>query len=341
MKCNFKKKFLFVKLGHIGDTLLLTPTLAAVRKAYPDARIDVLVRRSCEGILKGCQLIDHTYITAAPESNKRSRLQGFYQVKQIVTFRTVGYDYAFDFTGTDRSRLIVGLSGAKFRVSNTSQHKTPFYLRLLLKKSKQIDCNIHQVEIDFNLVSEVLNLPDRPGNLVFSRDCVDEVEGLAELKNYAVIHITSRWKRKEWPFDRWEKVVRFLLEHVDFLVVDVGTCPGEMSEGKQIAEKFGAKVICPEKAFTFAQLAGLLYDARLFVGLDSASMHLAAACQTPSVALFGPFSIINWAPWRLKRARVLSLQHDGKAIKVSEIDISKISTDKVISACKIILEQQF
>ncbi len=48
------KKLLFVKLKHIGDTIVLTPTLAAARKMYPDAQIWAVVRKGCEGILEGC-----------------------------------------------------------------------------------------------------------------------------------------------------------------------------------------------------------------------------------------------------------------------------------------------
>jgi len=60
-------RLLFVKPKHIGDILLLTPTLAATRAAHPDAEIWVIVREGTEGILAGCPAIDHLITAPAPE----------------------------------------------------------------------------------------------------------------------------------------------------------------------------------------------------------------------------------------------------------------------------------
>ena len=63
-----RMRLLFVKLKHIGDSLLLTPTLAAVRAMYPQAEIWVVVREGSQGILSGCPAIDRLLTVAAPES---------------------------------------------------------------------------------------------------------------------------------------------------------------------------------------------------------------------------------------------------------------------------------
>ena len=67
-------RLLFVKLKHIGDSLLLTPTLSAVRTMYPDSEIWVVVRRGCEAILRGCPAIDNLLTAAAPELSSRSEV---------------------------------------------------------------------------------------------------------------------------------------------------------------------------------------------------------------------------------------------------------------------------
>ena len=69
-------RILFIKLRHIGDSLLLTPTIVATKQKFPHAEIWVLVRESCDGVLAGCPEIDRILSTANPDAAKR-RSGGF------------------------------------------------------------------------------------------------------------------------------------------------------------------------------------------------------------------------------------------------------------------------
>ena len=74
--------------------------------------------------------------------------------------------------------------------------------------------------------------------------------------------------------------------------------PDERREAAHIAEEIGPSAQSSDGKLNWAQLAGALYHAKLFVGVDTAAMHLAAACQCPTVAIFGPSRSWAWAPWR-------------------------------------------
>ena len=91
-----KLRLLFVKLKHIGDALLLTPALVAVREDYPAAEIWVVVRQGCEGILAGCPAIDRILTTAAPETRHR-RIQDWVDDGRLIReLRRARFDYAIE-----------------------------------------------------------------------------------------------------------------------------------------------------------------------------------------------------------------------------------------------------
>src|SRR6266496_3983286 len=113
-----RMRLLFVKLKHIGDSLLLTPTLAAVRSTYPAAEIWVVVRKGCEGILQGCAAIDRLLTAAVPEPAKRSRLNWWHDFRTVRELRRRRFDHAFELTDGDRGRWIAAFSGADVRCAN-------------------------------------------------------------------------------------------------------------------------------------------------------------------------------------------------------------------------------
>jgi len=340
-----------VKLRHIGDTLILTPTIMATRRTYPNARIDVVVRSGCEQILQGCPAIDNVYVVASPNKDNRSKYHWVQQLRQMLVFRAVRYDYAIEFTAGDRARLLIGFSGARHRVTNSFGHPVPWYLRPFIKDLVCFDfTKTHQVVSDFHLVKRSLALSEEDlGPLVYDAAHTQAANCLPPLSNCAVIHVTTRWKRKEWDFAKWQTVVNYLLEQCERVIVDVGPSEREMQVGLQLAGKMGERVICPPTSLKFSELAHLLYSAKIFVGLDSVSMHLAAACNTPMVVLFGPTSPDSWGPWQVDNYQIVqpgscenhsNRYRDGLDIdNLPEIDIKQITEQQVVDACRKVLSR--
>src|SRR5438067_1635446 len=111
---------LFVKPKLIGDTLLLTPTLEAVRRQYPDAVIDVVVRRGSEAILEGCSAYNRIIATAAPDTDRhhRSLRQTFATLRAV---RRQTYDWVFECSDTSRGRYAALAARARHRVFNLGE----------------------------------------------------------------------------------------------------------------------------------------------------------------------------------------------------------------------------
>ena len=161
-------KLLFIKLKHIGDSLLLTPTLIGARQQYPDAEIWVVVRKSCERILAGCSSIDQLRTVAAPESTERSSFNWLEDWKLVREIRRKKFDYVFELSDGDRGRWMATLSGARLKCANARglhwwwrrQFKCVSHYQWLRR---------HWVEKDYYTVHDCLSLPATVPGLSFEK----------------------------------------------------------------------------------------------------------------------------------------------------------------------------
>lgn len=334
-------RILLIKLRHIGDALLLTPTVAAVRRAHPQAQIWVLVRKGCEGILAGCPEIDHVVISAAPAAKERS-LRGIWEDIQLIRkLRRERFDLAIELSDSERGKWVAFLSGARKRIAEIGP-KPPkrFWRRLFswLEIPTAERKQMHRAVKDFVLTRHGIELPGEAGPLRFDRSRCLPCPDLALQPQFAVIHPGTRWQRKRWPVDRWVALGQHLQSRGLQVVISAGPDAEEVQQASDLVRLLGKDTLSTGGKTNWAQLAWLLYNARLFVGVDTAAMHLSAACQCPTVALFGPSRGPYWRPWKVSHQLVqpsdearaalnsLSDEEQQKAL------MSSITLDQVIEA---------
>jgi heptosyltransferase III len=317
-------RLLFVKLKHIGDSLLLTPTLTAARSAYPEAEIWVVVRRGCEGILGGCRAIDRLLTAAAPETEQRSRWNWWQDLRTIRRLRQGRFDYAFELSDGDRGRWIAALCRATVRCTSGSGRPLNWWWKGRFNCISQFPWQgRHRVEKDFFTVADALPLKADVPPLTFAKERTEVWPPAVGLTNYAVIHPGTRWRRKRWPEGKWIEIGRYLLGRFSRVIVSAGPDAEEVRLAETLQAALGPQVLSTGGRASWAQLAGLLHGATLFVGVDTAAMHLAAACQCPTVAIFGPSSVAEWRPWKVAHRLVLAhrlVRPDGVAAPESGPD---------------------
>jgi heptosyltransferase-3 len=189
-------KLLLAKLNHLGDTLLLTPTIHFLKERYPNARIDVLVRSGNEVMLAGNPDIDSVIAVARPERDQRTIRTGLKEfVNAFPKLFLRRYDYAFDLSGSDRSRLWMLLSASKLRCINDAYQTLGGKSLMVNRISSFKWAREHQVLKDFQTVLDCMGIDGGPGPLRFHPQ-IDETEiGLklpfiAKLDDYAVLHPT-------------------------------------------------------------------------------------------------------------------------------------------------------
>lgn len=327
-------RILFIKLRHIGDSLLLTPAIVATREKFPEAEIWVLVRRSCESILEGCPEIDRILTTANPDASKRRGADWISDLRVAALLRRTRFDHVFELTDNDRARFFAIAARTPSRCTN--EHRTlrrfwrPFFNRIESKKRY----GLHQVQRDYTAPASVLGLPRDEPSLRFANERQTPWPGFQSLPAgpLLVIHPSTRWKRKEWPLDRWERLILQLKNLTPAILLSCGPGSDERRESVALANR--TAVFSTQGAASWAELAWLLARARLFVGVDTAAMHLAAATCCPTVCLFGPSPDFEYHPWKVEHRMIRPQSWLAESeLKNAEALMSLIPVERVTEAC--------
>ncbi len=276
-----RPRILLVSLRRIGDLLLTTPLIRSLRRAWPDARIDVLVFKATAGILAGNPDIDDVItMTARPGLAESARLMARLWKRYDLGISTQSGDrptfYAF-IAGRMHAGLIdvdgPAVSGALKRFA--LRRHTP-----MLEK-------LHRVE-------QMLRLADLIG-IARAPELVCPAETPPSFDpggNFAVIHAAPMYRYKEWTRDGWRALAAGLEERG----LDVIAIGGPDENERRYLEDVWQGVV-PVHQTRWADTVWLLKRARVYVGPDTSVTHLAAASGCPTVALFGPMDPRVWGPF--------------------------------------------
>jgi predicted lipopolysaccharide heptosyltransferase III len=325
-------KILLLQLKRIGDLILTTPSLAALRERFPEAQLTLVVSEECVDLLPAISNVDRILIA-------RRNLR---DVNLFLSVATRKFDYCFDFTRNDRSASLALLSRARRRVvsyrvreqSKTRAHAYTDFVRVRMRDLHTIDYNLALLEPLG--ARRVFSAP----HLYLPQMAYEKAEALRRNRKmtrpYVILHPGSARKEKLWEPGRWAEVIDYFGRDNDInLVLTSGSSSDEQAHIAVIKEKAQHQIIDLSGETDLLTLAALIDQARLLVTVDSAPVHLAAATRTPQVILFGPTNPFHWRP-RESPAVVL---HGKSAAPVTEftpvqprLEMSQISTDAVIGA---------
>ena len=285
---------LVVRLRSIGDTVLATPALVALRRFLPDARIDVLLEDWVAPVLEDFDAVDN--VLTVTRKSKKSR---FEVARELRRNR---YDVAFNLHGGTTATFFVRASGAPHRVGFSHYSYKFLYNHVLSSGADYWQREFtHSAEQQLALLGFVgVPVADKPkSRLVVSEKRAEEmdlflhVEGLDE-KRIALIHPAAAFDTKQWASEKFAEVIDYLAARNIFSVL-VATPPEE-----KVIDEIRKKTSTAFRSFTaltLPEIAALAARAGVFVGNDSGIAHIAAAVGTPSVVVFGSSNINHWRPW--------------------------------------------
>ncbi|MDQ3800439.1 MAG: glycosyltransferase family 9 protein [Acidobacteriota bacterium] len=309
-------RVLVVRLRSIGDTVLATPSLDALRRFLPGARIDVLLEDWVAPVLDGFDAVDN--VLSFKKDDFVSRL------KTARRIRRAKYDAAFNLHGGTTATFFVRASGARHRIGYAENQYNFLYNHLL---SSSADFwqkeKTHSAEQQLALLGFAgVPVADKPkSRLVVTDKALNSLEKKFNARAqadenakifltesgfqnsairhpqsaFALIHPVAAFDTKQWATENFAQIADFL-HRKKLPVVAVAT-----KKESEVLEKL-KQLSLPSPVLTFddltlPEITALASKASLFVGNDSGIAHIAAAVGAPSVVIFGSSNIHHWRPW--------------------------------------------
>jgi predicted lipopolysaccharide heptosyltransferase III len=328
---------LLIQLKRIGDLILTTPAIAALREKFPKATLSLVVSPAVEGLLPAIPGVDKVFVVRGKADD----------ALDWIALAWGKFDYCLDFTRNDRSSFLTLLSQARKRI--TSDHPN------LRSKIRARSYNefvespvrfLHTVDYHLALLKPLgIHDASRAIRLDLPDSTVEKAEQFLRTAQagdeFVILHPGSARAEKFWEVDRWAQVIDHCVQERQLkCVLTGGRSPLERTQIATIKSSTRSDVIDLSGKTDLLTLAALVRKARLLITVDSAPMHFAAAWETPQVVLFGPTNPFHWHP-RSESAVVLLGEFEGP---VSEFDpkqravpMNQISTQSVIDAMESLL----
>ncbi|MFM9904364.1 MAG: glycosyltransferase family 9 protein [Pyrinomonadaceae bacterium] len=287
------ERVLIVKLRSIGDTVLTTPSLIALRRFLPEAQIDILLEDWVAPLLEGHDAIDNV-ISGGKTSGERLRTAW-----EINRRR---YDIVFNLHGGTTATFFTAASRARHRVG-FADYQYSFLYNHLLSSSSDFwqQKTTHSAEQQLALLGFVgVPVADRPKTRLVVNEQIAAhvrtacVSGRNEAAGFALLHPASAFATKQWPTENFAKTAEFLAaKGLNVIAVAAKNETAILEELKKLSRV----PITTFNDLSLPEITALASQAKIFVGNDSGIAHIAAAVNTPSVVVFGSSNRNHWRPW--------------------------------------------
>jgi heptosyltransferase III len=345
------RRVLVTKLRHHGDVLLTAPVFGAIRAAAPHAEVDALVYRETADLLRFNPAIAtvHTIDRAWKSAGVLAQVRG--EAALLSALRARRFDLLVHLTDHPRGAWLARLLGVRYAVA-ARRADAPRWWRSSFTHHYPLPRGRprHTVETNLDALRRLgvqPAEPDRrvvlvPGEPAQARARALLAAHALEPGRFVHLHPASRWFFKCWPARRNADLVAALAQRGQRIVITAAPDERERAFVREILAGLGedvrARVVDLSGELSLLELAALTAGAGIFVGVDSAPMHIAAAMGTPVVALFGPSGELEWGPWQVAQRTLVSdhpcrpCGNDGcGGGKVSEC-LSAIGVGRVLAA---------
>ena len=295
---NAVRRVLVIRLRSIGDTVLATPSLIALRRFLPDVQIDILLEDWVAPLLEGFDAIDSVIEL---ESGRGGRLRTARQI------RRARYDVVFNLHGGTTSTFLTRATGAPHRIGYADyqyafllNHRSPPAAEFWHRE------HTHSAEQQLALLGFAgVPVDDRPRSRLTVTDAAVEsvtrkVAERAETRpsgsvpSFVLIHPASLFGTKQWSPENFARVAEYLAS------LGIASVAVASQHEQPILDELSKLSTVPILTFddlTLPEITALASRAKLFVGNDSGIAHIAAAVNTPTVVIFGSSNRNHWRPW--------------------------------------------
>lgn len=346
------RRVLVVKLRHHGDVLLTSPVFTALKAAAPQVEIDALVYADTADMLSGhpairqVHTIGRQWKTLGPFGQLRAELA------LLKNLRAADYDLLIHLTEHRRGAWLGRLLQTRWRVTFRVKGRDRFWNNSFTHFAERVGGGRrHTVDMHLDALRRI---GIQPGPTALSlvagpaaEQRVDQLLGKFGLieRRFIQIHPASRWQFKCWTTAGWAETITALQQDGWQVVLTAAPSADEQRLVEAIQARLARPAIDLAGQLSLKELAAVTKRARLFLGVDSAPMHIAAAVGTPTVVLFGPSGDQEWGPWQTPQ-RIITSRHSCRPCgldgcgggKVSDC-LTSIGAARVIAASRELLAE--
>jgi ADP-heptose:LPS heptosyltransferase len=314
-------RILLVRLRLIGDVVLTTPAVKAIREAYPAAQLSYLVEPLSAPIVQRNPHLDEVVVAAEPDAPGRL----WKDIRLGLELKRRNFDLAIDFHGGPRSSWFTWASRAPTRIGYDVAGRAWMYTRRV-SRPRALRPR-HSVENQWDLLEPLgISRPTpatHPTELPPDATAVRAVDdwlrraGIGPDHRLVIVHVGARIHFRRWPPDRFAAAIAGLANADPGTRFAVVAGPGEDTARRvvdmaraQLPEPARAAVLDP-RSWTLDELHAMAGRAALYVGCDTGPLHVAGTTAVPIVGLYGPTLPETWKPWRPAGPITIPLQVQG------------------------------
>jgi lipopolysaccharide heptosyltransferase II len=301
-------KILLVRLRLVGDVVFTTPLIRALRRRFPDSHLSYAVEPGAAPVVQNNPHLDEVIVL--PQARALARVRADLAAARRVHRQR--FDIAIDLHGGPRSAWLTWASRAPTRIGYAIPGRSWMYTTVVPRAADLAPR--HSVVNQWDLLRPLGIQPGAPEvdpvEVAESPVAAAAVEarllaaGVTAAHTLVVIHVSAGNTFRRWPAPAFEALVAGLVEHDPQRRVILTSGPSDADAARRIADAARARLGDRAHAvpaigeFDLAELRALVARASVYIGGDSGPLHIAAATDTPIVALLGPTLAERSKPWR-------------------------------------------
>ncbi|MDJ0808228.1 MAG: glycosyltransferase family 9 protein [Gammaproteobacteria bacterium] len=286
-------KILLIRLSAIGDIVMASPLIGALRSSYPDARISWLVQRESQALLDRHPDLDEVLIWPRQEwqhlAKHRQWLSLYREIRRFKQeLQIKGFDITIDLQGLMKSGFLAWLSGARERIGLGSREGSQWLMSRVIDRGG----DSQRIGSEYLYLAQQLDLHIEPFLMHIALADADEdyVRNLITSQRlnagYLVTCPFTTRPQKHWFEEQWLELIPRLQESLGMRVLMLGG-PGDQRAAQQMVDRLHDSLIDMVGVTSLRQAAALIKHAALLIGVDTGLTHMGIAFNRPTICLFG------------------------------------------------------
>ena len=291
MEPLYPSRILVIQFRRIGDVLLSTPVIKALKHHRPSTHLAFLTELESRSLMETNPYLDQLLVW-----DKRKYNEPGYLLRNLKELRKQKFDTVIDLQGSPRTALTAFLSGAVRRVGFDYRWRKLFYSQKVKRDNRPKYSSAFKLDIlkPFSITASDL----QPELYLTNQARAWQERYFAKYKlndqqlKIAVSPLSRRFY-KRWPLEKFGQLCGWLQDRFAVRIILIWG-PGERLIAERVAQLAGPQILISDQTSSLLDLGALLEGCDLFLGNDNGVKHIATAVGIPTFTIYGPSDPVSW-----------------------------------------------